>query len=178
MELKIVVSEDAFKSQERYDIISSNISFINLIRDEGGLMGEVVHPDAILSYYVDYYLAMYKNGNFSQIVWNTQADFEFFDTIAVGLEKMGAVANLALLNKQVEVLKGIDSVVLEAFCESDYFGTNPTRDLLKNDEFYDLKEDLVELNAKWLRAHVDLEVVSIDGMYARAEVLLDKKIER
>ncbi|MCC9041454.1 DUF4375 domain-containing protein [Myroides sp. M-43] len=178
MELKIVISEDAFKSQERYDIISSNISFINLVRDEGGLMGEVVHPDAILSYYVDYYLAQYKNGNFSQIVWNTQADFEFFETIAVGLEKMGAVANLALLTKQVEVLKGIDDVVLEAFCESDYFGTNPTRDLLKNDDFYGLEEDLVDLNAKWLRAHADLDVLSIEGMYQRAELLLDKKIER
>lgn len=178
MELKIVVSEEAFNSQERYDIISSNISFINLIRDEGGLMGEVIHPDAILSYYVDYYLAMYKNGNFSQIVWNTQADFEFFETIAIGLEKMGAVANLTLLTKQVEVLKGIDDVVLEAFCESDYFGTNPTRDLLKNDDFYDLKEDLVDLNAKWLRAHADLDVLSIEGMYQRAELLLDKKIER
>lgn len=178
MELKIVVSKEAYNSQERYDIISSNISFINLIREEGGLMEESIHPDAILSYYTDYYLAQYKNGNFSQVVWNTQADFEFFETIAIALDKMGAKANLALLNKQVEVLKGIDETVLEAFCESDYFGTNPTKDLLKNDDFYDLEEDLVELNAQWLKSHPDLDILSIEEMYERAEVLLDKKIER
>lgn len=178
MELKIVISEDSFNSKEAYDVVYSNITFINLIREEGGLMEEVVHPDAILSYYLDYYLAQYKNGNFSQIVWNTQADFEFFDFIAEGLEKIGATENLALLQKQVKVLTDIDATVLEAFCESDYFGTNPTRDLLKNDDFYNLKEDLVELNAKWLKNHPDLEVLSIEGMYQKAESLLDKKIER
>ncbi|KUF44063.1 DUF4375 domain-containing protein [Myroides marinus] len=178
MELKIVVSEDSFKSADAYDIVYSNISFINLVRDEGGVMGEVIHPDAIMSYYLDYYLAQYKNGNFSQIVWNTQADYEFFDDIAKGLEKIGAVQNLALLNKQVEVLKGLDETVLEAFCESDYFGTNPTRDLLKNDDFYNLEEDIVELNAKWLKNHPDLEVLSIEEMFVKAETLLDKKISR
>ncbi|MDM1397447.1 DMP19 family protein [Myroides odoratimimus] len=178
MELKIVVSQDSFNSQEAYDIVYSNITFINLVREEGGLMEETIHPDAILSYYLDYYLAQYKNGNFSQIVWNTQADYEFFAIIADGLEKIGATQNLALLKKQLEVLNNIDETVLEAFCESDYFGTNPTRDLLKNDDFYNLEEDIVELNAKWLRNHPDLEVLSIEGMYQRAEALLDKKIER
>ncbi|EPH06667.1 hypothetical protein HMPREF9713_03527 [Myroides odoratimimus CCUG 12700] len=178
MELKIVVSQDSFNSQEAYDIVYSNITFINLVREEGGLMEETVHPDAILSYYLDYYLAQYKNGNFSQIVWNTQADHEFFAIIADGLEKIGATQNLALLKKQLEVLNNIDETVLEAFCESDYFGTNPTRDLLKNDDFYNLEEDIVELNAKWLRNHPNLDVLSIEGMYQRAEALLDKKIER
>ncbi|MCS7472153.1 DMP19 family protein [Myroides odoratimimus] len=178
MELKIVVSQDSFNSQEAYDIVYSNITFINLVREEGGLMEETVHPDAILSYYLDYYLAQYKNGNFSQIVWNTQADYEFFAIIADGLEKIGATQNLALLKKQLEVLNNIDETVLEAFCESDYFGTNPTRDLLKNDDFYNLEEDIVELNVKWLRNHPDLDVLSIEGMYQRAEALLDKKIER
>jgi len=82
------------------------------------------------------------------------------------------------LNKQVEVLKGLDETVLEAFCESDYFGTNPTRDLLKNDDFYNLEEDIVELNAKWLKNHPDLEVLSIEEMFVKAETLLDKKISR
>ncbi|MTG98382.1 MULTISPECIES: DUF4375 domain-containing protein [Myroides] len=178
-DLKIVVSENAMKSEDAYDVVYSNITFINLIREEAETdPAEFIHPDAFLSYYVDYYLAEYNNGNFSQLVWNTQADYDFFDVVIEGLEKMGAVKHLAFLQKQVAFLKDYDEVALEAFIETDYFGENPTRDALKNDEFYDIEEDLVELNAKWLKAHPDLLVLSIEGMYERAEALLGKEIER
>lgn len=178
-DLKIVVSENAMNSEDAYDIVYSNITFINLIREESDTdPGEYIHPDAFLSYYVDYYLAEYNNGNFSQLVWNTQADYDFFDVVEEGLKKIGAEKHLAFLQKQVAFLKDFDEVALEAFIETDYFGTNPTRDALKNDAFFDIDEDLVELNAEWLRNHPDLLVLSIEGMYKRAEALLDKQIER
>lgn len=176
--LKIVVSEESFHSKEVYDIIASNISMVNLIREEGGMIEKDIHPDALLSYLVDYYIAQYKNGNFSQIVWNSGADLDFLEKVEEGLEKMGAKEHLALLQKQVKVLKDMNYEVLEAFLETDYFGTNPTRDALKNDDFYSIKEDVVDLNAKWLRNHPDLAVLSIEDMYRYAEKILGTTIVR
>lgn len=187
---KIVVSQESMQSEDKYDVIYSNILFVNLIREEAddeneddeieeeSKIDELIPHDAFLSYYVDYYLSQYENGNFSQFVYNTGADFEVIDWIVEGLKKMGSTEHLALLQKQVEVLEAMDEVVLEAFIESDYFGANPIRDLLNNDSFFTLKEDLIDLNATWLKAHPDLLVLSTDEMYDYAEELLDKKIER
>lgn len=182
---KIVVSQDAAQSQDNYDIIYSNITFINLIREEAeeedpeeDRVDELIPHDAFLSYYVDYYLSQYENGNFSQFVYNTGADLELIDWIIEGLEKMGSKEHLALLKKRLEVLENMDETVLEAFIESDYFGTNPTRDLLNDDTFFNIEEDLIDLNATWLKQHPDLLVLSIDEMYDYAEQMLGKKVER
>ncbi|MDM1407370.1 DUF4375 domain-containing protein [Myroides sp. DF42-4-2] len=182
---KIVVSKDARESQDNYDIIYSNITFINLIREEVETedpeednVDELIPHDAFLSYYVDYYLSQYENGNFSQFVYNTGADLELIDWIIEGLEKMGSVEHLALLKKRLDVLENMDEAVLEAFIESDYFGTNPTRDILNDDDFFKIEEDLIELNANWLKQHSELLALSIDEMYDYAEQLLGKKVER
>ncbi len=67
---KIIVSEASYKSSDPYDIIRSNISVVSLL-DEEGIEEENMHEDSITSYYVDYYISQYKNGNFSQFVWNS-----------------------------------------------------------------------------------------------------------
>lgn len=176
--LKIVVFDEALKSEEHYDIVYSNISVINLIRDEGGSIDEDIHHDALLSYYVDYYLDQYETGNFSQIVWNSGADYEFFDIVEEGLRKMGAKQHQAFLKKQVALLKSLDYEVLEGFVEADYSATHQTSIALNNDEFFDIEEDVVELNANWLKGHVDLVALSIEDIYVYAENLLGKKIQR
>src|SRR4051812_5684805 len=63
----IVVSTKSFGSKEAEDIVESNVSFVNALFDEY-LTGEEVHPDALRSYYVDYYLDQVNNGGFSQFV--------------------------------------------------------------------------------------------------------------
>jgi hypothetical protein len=68
---KIIVSENSFNSNDPYDIINSNITVVNLLREEG-IDDENINEDSLTSYYLDYYSAQYKNGNFSQFVWNTQ----------------------------------------------------------------------------------------------------------
>lgn len=177
-DLKIVVFDEALKSEDNYDIIYSNISVVNLIREEGGSLDEDIHHDSLVSYYVDYYLDQYETGNFSQIVWNSGADYEFFDIVEEGLGKMGAKEHQAFLKKQVALLKSMEYEVIEGFVEADYSAAHATSVALNNDEFFNIEEDVVELNAAWLKGHVDLVALSIEDIYVYVEKLLDKKIER
>ena len=55
------MSDNAFKSDDAYTIIQSNISFLSLLLEEGATQ-EQLNDDALLSYYVDYYDSQYKNG--------------------------------------------------------------------------------------------------------------------
>ena len=89
----IIVSDLSFDSKDEYDIIRSNISFINLLLEEGA-DEELVYEDAFLSYYVDYYDSEYKNGDFSQYVYNSGWNTVINDMVAKGLAKIGATEHL------------------------------------------------------------------------------------
>ena len=174
---KIIVSEASYKSSEPYDIIRSNISVVSLL-DEEGIEEENMHEDSITSYYVDYYISQYKNGNFSQFVWNSGWSAELNKIIEEGLKKIGAQKHLDLFLKQSLKVESLNKKELETFLESEYFGSNPTRDALKNDSFYDLEENLTELHAQWLKNHPDLKVLTIDDMFSELEKWVGREIER
>src|SRR5689334_17880630 len=57
----IVVSEESRLSSDPYDIIQSNLDFVNALFAEHVDAGEV-STEALKSYYVDYYLAEVNNG--------------------------------------------------------------------------------------------------------------------
>lgn len=173
---KVIVSENSFNSIDPYDIIDSNISFINLLREEG-FDGELC-PEAQTSYYVDYYCSQVKNGGFSQFVYNSGWNDELNAVIRDGLEKMQATDHLAFFNKQAIVIDTYDELELARFLDGDYFGKNPTRDALNNGDFFDIKENLIELNANWLKALPNLTVLSIEQMFQAAEKILGKAINR
>jgi len=174
---KIIASENAFKSDDPYDIINSNITVINLLREEGA-KDEIIHEDALGSYYLDYYQAQYTNGNFHQFVWNSGWQEEINKSIQVYLEKIGAHKHLALFIEQRDKVNRLDKEELESFLKEEYFGQNPTRDKLANDLFFQLDEDIIALNSKWLKTHPKLEVLSIENMFLALEKVLNKKIER
>lgn len=173
---KVIVSEGSFNSTDPYDIIDSNISFINVLREEG-FEGELC-PEAQTSYYVDYYSSQVKNGGFSQFVYNSGWNDELNAIIREGLEKMHAVEHLAFFNKQAIFVDNFDEFELAKFLDSDYFGKNPTREALNNDDFFDIKENLIDLNASWLKTLTNLSVLSVDNMFQEAEKILGKAISR
>lgn len=172
---KIIVSEDAYKSNDPYRLVASNISVINLLRDER-IHPTFYHPDSRISYYIDYYLSQYTNGNFSQFVWNTQWENELNFEITNGLRKINAEKHLKLFLEQSEKVNSLSKNQLQNFLKSEYFGDNSTRDFLNNDQFYDLDEDLITLNSKWLRNHPDLLVLSINDMFLELEKFIGRKI--
>src|SRR5690606_29231634 len=108
---------NSFNNSDPYKIISSNISVVNVLREEGAEI-EQIHNHAMLSYYVDYYLAQYKNGNFSQFVWNTKWSDEVNEQIAIGLEKMGAEKHLDFFLEQCENVNNLSDEELDSFLES------------------------------------------------------------
>ncbi|MBP2619367.1 DUF4375 domain-containing protein [Chryseobacterium jejuense] len=174
---KIIVSDTSYNSNDPYDLILSNISVVNLLNEEGFEV-ENMHEDSIIGYYLDYYLAQYSNGNFSQFVWNSGWSPELNRNIEEGLRKIGAQKHLALFLEQSSIVENLEEGELEKYLKSEYFGPNKTRDKLKNSSFYSLEEDLIVLHSQWLRNHQDLQVLPLEEMFSELEKLVGRKINR
>lgn len=168
----VVVSEGGFASDDPYDIVYSNVTFVNALLEVGVALDDV-SADALRSYYVDFYLGQVNNGGFAQFVQNSKWNDAVIASIRSGLAAMGAsgmVANFAEMGTLVDKL---GSARLESFLSSDLFGENAERDELNvlNKNFFALaeNEDLVGLNAAWLRSLPNLVVLSLDEMFAEIE---------
>lgn len=174
---KIIVSDTSHQSSDPYDLIRSNISVVNLLGEEG-IDEENIHEDSVISYYVDYYFWQYKNGNFSQFVWNSGWSAELNKIIEEGLKKMKSKDHLELFLEQCAKAESLEEGELRKYLEGQYFGPNKTRDFLKNDSFYSLEENLTALHSEWLRQHPDLKVLSVEDMFSELEIIVGHEIER
>lgn len=175
---QIVVSENSFNDADPTTVIYSCGSFLRLVLEEGGDQDDL-HPDALCSFAVSYFLDEVNNGGFSQFVYNTGWDGDLVADIAAGLAAMGASDHLAWFNARREFVDSPQiSRGLPAFFASEYFGENPFRDSLNDDSFFEIETDLAAINAAWLRSHPDLVVVSIPEMFTRAEAIVGHPIER
>ena len=163
----IFVSKESVASKDEYDVIGSNINFLNALFSEY-IAKEEVSKDALLSYYVDYYLAEVNNGGFSQFVFNTHWDAGVVAHVREGLAAMGAKRHLALFEEGATLVGSLGDVRLKQFLESEYFGDNRLRDRLNaiDDRFFALaeQEDLFHLNSVWLKKHPELVVLSESGL--------------
>jgi uncharacterized protein DUF4375 len=168
----VIVSDQSVASADPYDIVCSNIELVNALFGEH-LKADEIAPDALRSYYVDYYLAQVNNGGFSQFVYNSHWSALMNGFIREGLAAMKAMGHLALFNESAALVDRLGADGLQAFLESELFGTNPTRDALdvNNDRFYTLSEteDLIALNAAWLRNLPRLKIKTADEI--KAEVV-------
>lgn len=170
----VIVSTNSANSPDPYDIIDSNISFINLLREEG-FDGELC-PEAEISYYIDLYHSNVKHKGFSWFVYNTGWNEELNELIRNGLQKMNASKHLEYFNQQAKIVDTYDELELAYFLDGDYFGKNPTREAINNDDFFKLDENLIELNAQWLKTLPNLSILSVENMYLEAEKILEKSI--
>ena len=174
---RIIISETAANSENPQDVINSNISVINLMREEK-IDDDLIHEDALMSYYLDYYTSQYTEGNFAQFVYNSRWNNELNELIEEGLALIGAEKHLELFQQQSKKVKLMSSVKREKFFKGKLEGVNPIRDLLNNDTFFELEENLVALNANFLKSHPDLEVLSVDDMFAVLEEFVGHEIKR
>lgn len=174
----ILVSEKGYKSDDIYDLIWSNISVLNLLRDLN-VGSHQLQRDALISYYIDYYLSQVKNGGFAQFVYNAW-DPELVDLILDGLKRIEADQHALFLKAQIEKVQALEEDEFKAFMKGNLFGENALRDLLNsdNDAFYAIEEDLIQLNGQWLKAHPKLKVLPIEKMYEEIEAFVGKSISR
>lgn len=175
----VIVSSKSFDDEEAYAIIASNITAINLILEEGGSYDQI-SAEALQSYFVDYYAAQVNNGNFSQFVYNSKWNRTLNKLVAEGLKNMGAVKQLEYFEAQSKFVEGMSADELSMYFDSQYFAENATRDSLNNSGYFQIyeEENLVNLNAQWLRQLPNLKVLSIEEMYKEIEILLGKSISR
>lgn len=169
----VVVSARTFASADPYDVVLSNISFVNVLFEDELLREDEVARDAMRSYYADYYLAQVENGGFSQFVWNSRWSENVVTLVREGLDAMGAVRHRALFEEAAELVVALGDDGLAAFLEDEYFGDdNDPRDKLDglSDRFYELTEteDLGQLNGTWLKSLPHLEVMPVEQMEERA----------
>jgi hypothetical protein len=166
----VIVSDQSVASADPYDIVCSNIEFVNALFGEH-LRADEIAPDALRSYYVDYFLAQVNNGGFSQFVYNSRWSPLMNGFIREGLAAMKAVGHLALFNESAALVDRLGADGLQAFFESEYFDDNAERDSLdaNNDRFSELSEteDLIALNAAWLRSLPGLKVKTADEIKAQ-----------
>ncbi|MBA0882088.1 DMP19 family protein [Flavobacterium undicola] len=173
----IIISETAANSENPQDVINSNISVINLMREEK-IDDDLIHEDALMSYYLDYYYSQYVEGNFAQFVYNSGWNSELNELIEEGLALIGAEKHLELFQEQCKKVKLMSSVKREKFFKGKLEGVNPIRDLLNNDRFFELEENLLQLNAAFLKNHPDTQVLSVDAMFELLEDFVGREIKR
>lgn len=174
---KIIISETAVKSENPQDIVNSNISVINLMREEK-IDDDLIHEDALLSYYLDFYASKYTEGNFSQFVHDSGWNKELNELIEEGLALIGAEKHLELFKEQSRKLRLQSTIKLGKFLKEKPNTPNAFRDLLNNNAYFELDENLVELNAAFLKSHPDTEVLSVDEMFKTLEEFVGHEIKR
>ncbi len=158
----ILVSKQSVSSDDGYDIIDSNIESVNELVDRLVEYDEIT-PEALKSYYVDYYLAQVLNGGFSQFIHNIGCDGQIIEFVQEGLVDMQAKEHAALFEKSLGIIERLSEEELDRFLDSEFFGENAERDALNefNDEFYALnqRDDLIEYNSRWLKQHPKLKAL-------------------
>src|SRR6478752_8880498 len=160
------------------ETVDSNVAVVNTMYQELLGSGEIA-PNALRSYFVDFYLTQSLGGGFAQYVF-TAPDREELDAyIREGLEGMGAAGHVDLFDRTVEAFDALSEEEADIYLdgtadggESDEDGGElPERVQAMEDldaEFESLleTEDIVALNAAWLRGQEGLLVLSADELTA------------
>src|ERR671926_128511 len=159
------------------EVVDSNVAVVNTMYQELLGAGEIA-PNAVRSYFVDFYLTQSLGGGFAQYVF-TAPDREELDAyIREGLESMGAAGHADLFNRTAEAFDSLSEEEADIYLdgaadagESDEDGVLPERVQAMEDldtEFESLleTEDIVALNAAWLRGQEGLLVLNDDELTA------------
>ncbi|MBB4800997.1 hypothetical protein HNP37_001036 [Flavobacterium nitrogenifigens] len=174
---KIIISETAANSENPQDVVNSNISVINLMREEK-IDDDLIHEDALMSYYLDFYASKYAEGNFSQFVHDSGWNKELNELIEEGLALIGAEKHLELFKEQSRKLRLQSNIKLGKFLKEKADTPNAFRDVLNNNAYFELDENITELNAAFLKSHPDTEVLSVEEMFAALEEFVGHEIKR
>ena len=157
------------------DVVDNNVDVVNAMYAEL-LDAEEIAANALRSYYVDFYLTQSLGGGFAQYVFTVPEREEIDKYVREGLAGMGAAAHLDLFNRSVAAYDSLSEEEAEAYLdgdaelgvEDDAAAVPEAVQLLEqlDDEFEPLlgTEDIVALNAAWLRSQPDLLILDEDEL--------------
>ncbi|MHA7303766.1 DMP19 family protein [Arthrobacter sp. TMN-49] len=164
----VLTTEGAAANNE--DVVGDNVSVVNAMY-LALLNAQEIAPNALRSYFVDFYLTQTLEGGFAQYVFMTPDRAELDGYISEGLERMGAKEHLALFKRTIAHYDALSEADMEAYLEGDGETGVPeavaTMEALDG-EFEELleTEDVTGLNAAWLRIQPDLLVLGAQELEA------------
>lgn len=163
----VLTAESVDASNE--DVVDANVTVVNAMYAEL-LDAPEMAPNALRSYYVDFYLTQSLGGGFAQYVFTAPEREEIDAYVREGLEGMGATAHLELFNRTAEAFDALSDDDADAYLDGDSDGeddggvgtSEAVQELEELDnEFESLleTEDIIALNAAWLRSQEGLLVL-------------------
>ncbi len=165
------------------DVVDANVNVVNAMFEEL-LDTDEISQAALRSYYVDFYLTQALAGGFAQYVFTAPEREEVDPYVREGLAAMGAAAHLDLFNRTVAAFGALTDSDVDAYLDggsgwtavgaTEHEGpgdavSQSVRGMEELDgEFESVleAEDIVELNAAWLRGQADLLVLADDDVDA------------
>lgn len=159
----ILLSKDAFATHTAEALVNSNISVINYLRNSE-VGDDELHPDAFASYCVDYYYQTLLKEGFAFFVHKTQWDTDLVDIVQAGLTAMNAKEHIAYFEKQMRRMKLFSKIKWNKFLQMPFEAKQEISQLIEDSSFQTITENLLTLNAEWLKQHPDTQIVSIEEM--------------
>lgn len=147
-------------------VVDANVDVVNAMYEE--LLDErEIAPNALRSYYVDFYLTQMLDGGFAQYSV-TSGDRTSIDTLVrQGLREMGAVKNLNLFEELAAGFAALSEEQREAYLDGDDDASAGLSLLEELDDRFDAlqeEEDLLTLNGLWLKGQEGLLALDDDGI--------------
>lgn len=160
----ILTVENTAASDE--DIVNANVSVVNAMYQ--ALLGfEEIAPNALSSYFVDFYLTQVLDGGFAQYVFMSPDRAELDAYVREGFKGMGANGHLELFNRTTTLFDALSQDDAEAYLDGEFDGEGRRSEGVQNMETLDGEfealleaENVTGLNAAWLRGQDGLLVVS------------------
>lgn len=159
----ILLSTTAITTDTALAVVQSNISVVNYLR-HAEVGDDELHPDAFASYCVDYYYTKVKEEGLAAFIHQTKWDLDLIEIIQAGLMAMQATEHLAYFEKQMRQMKLFSKIKLTKFLANPIEKGKDIAQLLEDKSFPE--EDLLTLNANWLKQHPDTQVITIEEMQA------------
>ena len=175
---QILIPENAYNSNELHPVMYGNSKIISFLLSKN-IDLDKIHPDALASFYVDYYFSQVNMAGFSKFLHSSQWNSDMNDRIAYGLKEMKSFKHLEyFINKRKEI-DALPSDKLEIFLDNHYMLDNPLRVEVDEDKtFYWIDDEIVELNGQWLKEHKDTKALSMDDIFLELEKILGEPITR
>ncbi|WAH95527.1 DMP19 family protein [Arthrobacter sp. MMS18-M83] len=157
IENPVILTKDSIEAANA-DVVDANVTVVNEMYEEL-LNHEEIATNALRSYFVDYYLTQALAGGFAQYVFTVPEREEVDTFVREGLEAMGATGHLELFNRTAAAFDALSEDDAEAYLDGDLDESEVAAEAVAELEALDGEfeslletEDIIELNAAWLRS--------------------------